>query len=149
MRMAKREKTSEAVMRIQCEKCGTYYRVAQEKITDRTVHVRCQRCQTEMVIVGPPSELLVKPLAKSMAPQIRLGAQRRRQARRRSFFRGVGRSAVTLLVLLLVGLGSYFMTTTPGIPRVYAVAFIALNGVVWGAFAARAWWNQPTDAPAR
>ena len=142
--MPKRKHISETMMRVQCEKCGTHYRVAQEKIADRIVRVRCQRCQTEMVIVGPPSE----PPARPQAPQVRLEARRRRQARRRSFFGVVGRGAVTLLVLLLVGLGSYFMTTTPGIPKLYAVAFIALNGVVWGAFAARDWWNRPTDAPA-
>lgn len=129
-------------MRIECEKCGTHYRVAREKIVDRTVRVHCQRCRTEMVIVGPPSE----PVRK-LNPQVRMEARRRREDRRRSFLRSVGKALVTSLVLLLVGLGSYFMTTTPGIPKTYAVAFIALNGLVWGIFAAVGREGRPTDAP--
>lgn len=96
-----------------------------------------------MAIVGPPTV----PPVRVLRPEVRLGAQKRRKLRRRSFLRAVGRSLMTLLVLTLVGLGSYFLTTTPGFPKVYALAFIALNGVVWGAYAAGEWWSRPTDAP--
>lgn len=133
MKTSGNSKGNPQVMRIQCEKCGAHYRVAEEKIADRTVRVRCQRCRTEMVIVGPPT----RAPARLLRPEVRLGAQKRRKLKRRSFLRVVGRSLMTFLVLVLVGLGSYFMTTTPGIPKVYALAFIALNGVVWGAYAAR------------
>lgn len=140
------------MMRIQCEKCGTNYRIAKEKIANRTVRVHCQRCRTEIVIVGPPTRPSEgRPPAKSPDRQlhrhIQLEARKRRQARRRTRFRMAGRGLASLFILLLVGLGSYLMATTPGIPKTYAVAFVALNGLFWGAFAARDRWNRNPDAP--
>lgn len=133
------------MMRIQCERCGTKYRVAKEKIANRTVRVRCQRCHGELVIIGPP----IKQPNKRLTRHVQLEARRLRQTRRRSFFKTVGRGVAFLFILLLVGLGSYFMATTPGIPKAYAVAFIALNGLVWGAIVARGRWNRHPDAPAQ
>ena len=142
-----------ATMRIQCEKCGTNYRIAKEKITNRTVRVHCQKCRTEMVIVGPPTEpsdsrLPAKSPERPLNRHIQLEARRRRQTQRRTFFRIVGRGIASLFILLIVGLGSYFMATTPGIPKTYAAIFVALNGLFWGAFAARDRWNRNPDAPA-
>ncbi len=140
-------------MRIQCEKCGTNYRIAKEKIVNRTVRVHCQKCRTEMVVVGPPtrpsdSPPPAKSLDRPLNRHIQVEARRRRQTRRRTFFRTVGRGMASLLILLIVGLGSYFMATTPGIPKAYAVAFVALNGLFWGAFAARDRWSRNPDAHA-
>ena len=148
-------------MKIQCEKCGTNYRVAKEKITNRTVRVHCQRCRTEMVIVGPPATLPgrrpavkspenhppVRPTNRQLSRHLQLEARRLRQDRRKAFFRIVGRGITSLFILLIVGLGSYFMATTPGIPKAYAVAFVAINGLFWGAFAARDRWSRNPDAP--
>ena len=144
-------------MKIQCEKCGTNYRVAKEKITNRTVRVHCQRCRTEMVIVGPPAPLPVRrlpariqegrPPDRKLNRQLLVEARRLRQARRRVFLRTLGRGVVSVFVLLVVGLGSYLMATTPGIPRTYAVAFVAINGLFWGAFVARERWSRDPDAP--
>jgi predicted Zn finger-like uncharacterized protein len=149
------------MMKIQCEKCGTNYRVAKEKIANRTVRVHCQRCRTEMVIVGPPASQPNSPPAKpsggrpparptnrQLNRHLKLEARRLRQGRRRTFFRMLGKGITSLFILLIVGLGSYFMATTPGIPKAYAVAFVAINGLFWGAFAARDRWNRNPDAPA-
>ena len=40
------------------------------------------------------------------------------------------------------------MTTTPGIPIIYTVGFILVNGLVWGASLILTRWTKPPDAPA-
>ncbi|GEM_PF-6025899 len=141
------------MMRIQCEKCGANHRIAKEKIANRIVRVHCQRCGAEMVIVGPPARPPegrppVKSPDRRLHRHIQMEARKRRQTRRRAYLRTIGRGVASLFILLLVSLGSYLMATTPGIPKAYVVAFVALNGLFWGAFVARDRWTRNPDAHA-
>ena len=117
-------------MIIQCDKCGATYRVAKEKLVDRTLRMKCPGCKNKLVFVGPPPN-------KQLTRHIKLHAKRVRRERREAIFRKSGRGLAGIFILALVSLGTYFTATTPGIPTVYAIAFLGANCLVWGISAAR------------
>ena len=50
-------------MKIECEKCGAKYSIADDKVKGKTFKIRCKKCSNAIIVRDKPAEAAVEPEA--------------------------------------------------------------------------------------